>query len=469
MRALCLTRDPVLTVDGEPLPGSAVRARLDEVKKSLHAPVKALVACFTGRDLAGTLAYLAALELGHAVLLKEYPSVSVRDALLDVYQPEFLIESGTDPVPPGYTAKWSFAQTRISVLSTTTRQEIHPELAVLMSTSGSLGRPKTIRLSYKNIWSNAKSIADTVNLGPEDVGITSLAAEFVFGMSVANSHFAAGARLVLSRLSITSRGFWRLAGTNGVTNFGAVPPSYRMLREMKWQAGAYPKLRLAYQSGGGQEPGVTEYFGRVMVANGGGFLNAYGATEATGRMSYLDPALLFDHLGSVGRPMPEGKIWLSGTSGDGLGEIVFSGPNVMMGYARSRADLGRGDDTGGILHTGDLGYFDRGMLYIAGRKDRQMKLFGRRITPEDIEQSLASIGPAAVVPLSDERAILFVEGEAAAYQSALLDILRTLELPLVALRPQAVDSLPRTSTGKVDFFALRSLTERDAGNAAARN
>ncbi len=463
MRALCLARDPLLTVDGEPLRSSAVRARLDEVRKSLNSPGKALVACFTGRDLAGTLAYLAALELGHAVLLKEYPDVSVRDALLDIYQPEFVIESGTDPVPAGYTANWSFAEARISVRATPVHQEIHPELAILMSTSGSLGRPKTIRLSYKNIWANARGIADTIHLGPEDVGITSLAAEFIFGMSVANSHFAAGARLVLSRLSITSRGFWRLAETSGVTNFGAVPPSYRMLREMKWQASAHPKLRLAYQSGGGQEPSVTEYFGRMMVANGGGFVNAYGATEAAGRMSYLDPALLFDHLGSVGLPMPEGKIWLNETSGDGLGEIVFSGPNVMMGYARSRADLGRGDDTGGILHTGDLGYFDRGMLYITGRKDRQMKLFGRRITPEDIEQHLAPVGPAAVVPLSDERAILFVEGEAAAYQSSLLDILRVLELPLVALRMQAVDSLPRTSTGKVDFSALRSLTERNAG------
>lgn len=459
MHELCLARDPVMTAAGEPVPGSTVRARLDQVKKYLSSPGKALVACFTGRDLPGMLTYLAALELGHAVLLKEYPAESVRDGLLDMYQPEFLIESGADPVPAGYEERWSFVDTRISVRSTRTSPDIHPELAVLMSTSGSLGRPKTIRLSYKNIWVNAQSLADTVHFGPADVGITSLPAEFIYGLSIANSHFVAGARLVLSRLSITSRGFWQQFGTSGVTNFGTVPASYRMLHEMNWRAEAYPALRLAHQSGGGQEVSVTKHFGRMMEANGGGFLNAYGATETCGRMAYLEPALLFDHLGSVGQPMPGGQIRLDETPGDGLGEIVYSGPTVMMGYATSRADLGKGDDIGGTLYTGDLGYFDKGMLYIAGRKDRQMKLYGRRITPEDIELQLAAIGPAAVIPLSDERAIVFVEGESAVFKQSLLDILRTLELPLAALRLQSVDSLPRTSTGKINFGALKSLAE----------
>jgi acyl-coenzyme A synthetase/AMP-(fatty) acid ligase len=303
-----------------------------------------------------------------------------------------------------------------------------------------------VRLSYTNVASNAQAIIDALGLRPTDIGITSLSSDYSFGLSVVNTHLFAGAPLVVSRLSPTSREFWRLVNQAGVTDFGAVPLSYRLLHSTNWHAGRFPQLRLAYQAGGALEPELVAHFSRMMP-----FCTMYGATEATARMACLPPQLQADHLGSVGRPVPGGRIRLED------GEIVYQGPNVMMGYGRSRSDLAEGDIFGDALHTGDLGRIDRGMLYVLGRKDRQLKLHGKKIAAEDVEQRFAPVGSAAVVTSSAEAAVVFVEGSATAFRPVWFEVLRSLELPAECLRLRPVARLPRTRAGKVDFGALREL------------
>lgn len=462
MRSLRLAGSPtVVDVDS----AESVALDLDAAKRAFAGADKALVAVFTGRELSGLLAYLAALDLGHAVLVKEHPVAAARDALLDTYRPEYVIDAGTASAPAGYRVEGELCGARVLTrehradASVHADPALHPEVAVLITTSGSLGRPKAVRLSYANLAANAESIVAALGIRRSDIGITSLPFDYSFGLSIVNTHLAAGAPLVLSRLSPTSRQFWQVFGRAGVTNVGGVPMTYRLLHSMKWRPAGFPALRLAYQAGGALEPTLVEHFGRLMADHGGGFCPMYGATEATARMCCLSPDLLFDHLGSVGRPVPGGRVRLSEVADGCIGEIVYEGPNVMMGYASSRADLSAGDTMGDVLHTGDLGRIDRGMLYVLGRKDRQIKLCGKRILSEEIERRLAVAGPAAVVPSGEDRAVVCVEGSTEAFRDAWLDVLRALELPAACLALRAVASLPRTASGKVDLHGLRRLVD----------
>ncbi len=457
MHSLRLTASPAFVDGVHAVPTETVTAGLDAARHALAGPDKALVAVLTGRDLPGLLAYLAALDLGHAVLLKEHPDAAERDALLAGYQPEFVLDAPGGPVPAGYRVTGELCGARLLGREARADSALHPELAALITTSGSMGRPKAVRLSYANLAANADSIVAALGLRPADVGITSLPVDYSFGLSVVNTHLVVGAPLVLSRLSPTSRRFWQLSGHLGVTNLGAVPITYRLLHGTKWQPAGLPALRLLYQAGGALEPALVEHFGRLMAGHGGGFCPMYGAAEATARMCVLSPDLLFEHLGSVGRPVPGGRVRLSGVTADGVGEIVYQGPNVMMGYASSRADLAAGHRGGDVLHTGDLGRLERGMLYVLGRKDRQFKLHGKRILPDEIERRLAGVGPAAVVPTANDAAVVFVEGAGELFRSAWLEVLDALRLPADCLPLRSVASLPRTTSGKVDLNSLRAL------------
>ncbi|PXX54602.1 acyl-CoA synthetase (AMP-forming)/AMP-acid ligase II [Nocardia tenerifensis] len=454
LRALRLApAEPVIWEGEQPVPADAVRSGIRSAEAWLDTADKALVAVATGRTLPGLLAYLTALRHGHAVLLAEDLA---RGRLLDTYRPERVLDDGTEPVPAGYRSGGSFLGARMLVRSNPSEDGIHPELALLMTTSGSSGQPKAVRLSYTNVAANAEAIAEALGLHAADIGITSLPMDYSFGLSIVNSHLRVGAGLVLSPSSPTSRRFWRLAERAGVTNIGAVPVSYRLLRQLDWRASAHRSLRLAYQAGGALEPELVEHFGRMLAAHGGGFCPMYGATEATARMTYLPPESLLDHLGSVGRPVPGGRLRIDGPD-RGVGEIVYEGPNVMLGYAHSRADLSEGDTTGGILRTGDLGYLDRGMLYCVGRKDRRIKLHGKRILLDDVERRLTRVGPAAAVPATGEAAVVYVEGHVEPFREAWLTTLRALELPAECLPLRAVARLPRTGAGKVDLVRLRTM------------
>lgn len=118
----------------------------------------------------------------------------------------------------------------------------------------------------------------------------------------------------------------------------------------------------------------------------------YGQTEATARMAVLPPERLADKLGSAGLALPGGRL-----EADDDGEILYHGPNVMMGYADTADDLSRGDDLGGVLRTGDLGRVDPdGFLHITGRLKRMAKIFGIRVNLDDVERMLRGSGPVAV-------------------------------------------------------------------------
>ena len=128
----------------------------------------------------------------------------------------------------------------------------------------------------------------------------------------------------------------------------------------------------------------------------------------------------------------------------------------MMGYAESAADLTRGDDQGGVLSTGDLGYLDdRGFVWLKGRLKRFGKIFGVRVNLHDIEEMLRDQGP--VVAVRRDRVIIFVEGITAEGAKALAGRLsERLRLHRSGFDVRSIDRLPQLPNGKIDYRLLEA-------------
>jgi acyl-coenzyme A synthetase/AMP-(fatty) acid ligase len=184
----------------------------------------------------------------------------------------------------------------------------------------------------------------------------------------------------------------------------------------------------------------------------------YGQAEATARISTLPPELLPEACRSVGFAVPGGRVRIEHDGRECApmeeGEFVYEGPNVMMGYATCPDDLGKGDEMGGRVATGDLGYRDeRGLLYITGRRSRFVKLFGWRVSLDEVEQLLSHAAPVAAVA-KGELLVIYVERPDAEFPEAVDGLARKLNLHRSGFEIRAIDAIPRLANNKVDYPSL---------------
>ncbi|MEU8656881.1 AMP-binding protein [Actinoplanes philippinensis] len=326
-----------------------------------------------------------------------------------------------------------------------TTDQVHPDLALLLTTSGSTGDPKLVRLSRAAVLANAGQVADSLGITGDDVAITTLPLFYSYGLSVLHSHLLRGATVVLERTGIMQRDFWAAVGEHRVTSLAFVPSQYEMLRRLRFDPSRYPSVRTLTQAGGRLRPDLVTDFAARMDAVGGRLFVMYGQTEAGPRMACLPPSRLADKLGSAGLAMPGGAFTIED------GEVVYQGPNVMMGYAETATELARGDDLAGVLHTGDLGHLDdEGFLFITGRRKRMAKVFGVRINLDDVERHF----PVAAVA-GDDRLHVFTSGEddVRALRSKIADWLGT---HFTGVDVRTIPSLPLLPNGKTDYRALEA-------------
>lgn len=348
----------------------------------------------------------------------------------------------------------------------------HAELALLLSTSGSTASPKLVRLSRANLAANAGSIVEYLGLDATEVAITTLPLHYSFGMSVLNSHLACGACVVLSDAAVTQAGFWQQMRQHGVTSLSGVPTLWRLLRRLRFERMALPSLRTFTQAGGRLDPEEIRWLADAAQAAGRRLFVMYGQTEAAPRIAYLPPALLRSHCGSIGVPVPGGRLRVVDGEGRTItepgvtGELAYRGPNVMMGYAHGPDELAAGPGVA-ELFTGDLGHVDAdGCHWITGRARRFVKIFGHRVSLDEIEQRLRARGlDAAVVGRDDclRVAVAAIDAErATALQLELAALYRWLP---TAVHVHALATLPLASSGKLAYGALLSQLEATSPGA----
>lgn len=407
--------------------------------------------------------YLAALEGGHPVLFvaggSDEAALRHRAALVDHCDP--------DVIAHGAASEWQLEERRES-----SRHDFHPELAMLASTSGSTGSPKLVRLSADNLSSNAESIAHYLGITEQDRAITTLPLQYCYGLSVINSHLISGASIVLSDRSVADEQFWEQATENRITSFAGVPYTFDLLDAAGFSDRSLPNLRYITQAGGKLAPEVVRRFAKLGEDRGFDLFVMYGQTEATARMAYLPPDRLQLASETIGVPIPGGSFIID--SGDGTdaidgrpGELVYSGPNVMLGYAESPRDFALGR-TVESLRTGDVARRrDDGLIEIVGRLNRFVKVFGLRLDLDRVEHLLDAEGITALAASSDDRLLLFTTSERTA-RIAAQRAAELLGIPPHAIRYSAVAEFPRTSSGKPDRAALVRFAElQDAAPEAS--
>lgn len=404
-----------------------------------------LIALETRNDVDTLVGYLAALA-GHHVVLP-LPAGGEYAAVLDVYDPDTLVRNGDI----SYRHR--------------PRHTMHPDLALVLSTSGSTGSPKLVRLSRDNLESNADAIATYLDICPSDRAATTLPMSYCYGLSVVHSHLLRGAGLILTDLSVVDDDFWRLLRRHGATTFAGVPHTFDLLDRVGFDETSLPTLRYLTQAGGRLAPERVEHFAGLGEAHGWRLFVMYGATEATARMAYLPPDLACENPQCIGVPIPGGAFTLRPVDGmpDDVGELVYTGPNVMMGYAHDVDDLALGSVVD-ELRTGDLARRTRSGLYeVVGRSSRFVKLYGLRIDLQRVEARLHEDGVDTVC--TDGDGLLVV----AAKDTEDRDVPRLASaasgLPRAAIRVLAVDELPRLPSGKPDYGAVRQLAA-DADRSA---
>ena len=398
------------------------------------------------RNIDTVVGYVAGLRGGHAVLMLDSRlDASLLDKLIERYKPDGIWADGDE----GYEYK------RLSE----NHSKIHPDLSLLLPTSGSTGSPKLVKLTTKNLHSNAESIAEYLRLDSSEIPITTLPLHYSFGLSVINSHLLVGAKILLTSSSVVSKEFWTFFKDFQATSFSGVPYTYEMLHRLRIERMDLPSLRYMTQAGGKLAPKFIKHFASITKDQGIQFYTMYGQTEATARISWLPADKVLDKVGSIGVEIPGGKITLEDISGNLIdspetdGELVYQGDNVMMGYAESSEDLIINDQLNGVLRTGDIAKFDEdGFYYITGRLKRFIKIFGNRVNLEDIDLELSMQGFNS--KCAGEENLLIVatlDSNSDQIQQYIVD---KYHFHQSIVRVFQIDKFPLNSSGKVQYSEI---------------
>ena len=338
---------------------------------------------------------------------------------------------------------------------------VSDKLSVLLTTSGSTGSPKLVRLSKENLMSNALSIVEYLNITANERPVTGLPMYYSFGLSIINSHVLVGATLLLTPSSYVEREFWQFANDNSFTSFSGVPYTFEIMKKLKLWKIPMPTLRTLTQAGGKLSNELLQFFIEKYEPRGVKFFLMYGQTEATARMSYLDPKYSIIKLGSIGKGIPGGTFSLVDNDGkviedaNEVGELVYEGANVSLGYAECADDLMKDDENHGCLHTGDLAYRDKdGFYFIIGRKKRFLKLFGNRISLDYVETFLKEKLKECVCVGDDSKLIIYTT-DIDYVENDIIDFIVTrTKIVRTVFSVRHINEIPHSESGKILYKKL---------------
>ncbi len=266
--------------------------------------------------------------------------------------------------------------------------------------------------------------------------------------------------------------FWDLFADAGATSFAGVPYTFDLLDRSGFEDRHLPTLRYVTQAGGRLAPERVRRYAELGRRDGWDLVVMYGQTEATARMAYLPPTLATSRPEAIGVPIPGGSFRLEPAPEcpePDTGELVYTGPNVMMGYAEAPADLASGA-TLRELYTGDLARCSDGLYEIVGRRNRHAKLYGLRLDLDRVEQRATHLGPVRCVVVDDVLHAFTTRPRATGPMHD--EIAQLCGLPPIAVQVTVLSELPMSSTGKPDHAALerqarllhdRSRSEQRAG------
>jgi amino acid adenylation domain-containing protein len=433
----------------------AWRLRLEKlVDQGVVEGLRPLVALEFETSPEAIAAYLGTLRSDFPLLLLEPGKHEAQEAMLAVYRPDIMLARDA--------SGFDLRAVKPLAVATDGLPDPHPHLRLLLSTSGTTGDPKLVRLSAENIASNASAIADYLRITPSDRAITTLPLFYSYGMSVLNSYLSAGAALVLNDHSVVEQAFRVAFVQGGATSMALVPHQLDLLRHSGFTGTELPGLRYITQAGGRLDTETIRSFSAMGAENGWALVVMYGQTEAAPRISYVPPEALPQAAGTIGRAIPGGRLWIVDDAGTEItasgvaGELIYAGPNVMMGYATSRADFAQSPEVD-ELHTGDVAErTDDGFFRIVGRLRRFVKLFGLRCSLDQIETRLQARGIRAQAVAVDDNLVLLLQ-EVDHIEAARACLVEAFGIPASVIHAGPLEELPVLPSGKIDHRSLSRI------------
>ncbi|MCD0470474.1 AMP-binding protein [Flavobacterium sp. JAS] len=337
---------------------------------------------------------------------------------------------------------------------------IHPKVKVLLSTSGTTGSPKFVRLSDENLVENAKSILEYLPVKNDDVVPLNVPINSVYGMSIFNTNCIKAHQIICTDKDVFKKEFWYDLKNYGYSTLGGVPYFYEMLYSIGFFKKDYPSLRYFTHGGGIINHKLIEVIAEYTERFGKKFFAQYGQTEASGRMAFLPPEDLLRKRASIGRPIQNGHFEID----DKTSELIYYGPNIFGGYAERKADL-QFYHQEEKLHTGDQARKDvEGYYYITGRLKRIVKLFGTRINLDEIELLLKdTLGGKTFIclDLNDKHlAVLYTDPDL--NKETIVQALKTkLHLHASSIKINHITDVPLTANGKVNYPLIKESLESE--------
>jgi long-chain acyl-CoA synthetase len=427
-------------------------------------PIKSLVFLLCDNDFQSVYFYIGMLNKGIVPLLLAHDMTREKlGRLLSEFEPNFIIGK-SEHIQSEFSNELIAEYGFYSLLKIKSRQlEIHSKIALLLTTSGSTGNPSLVCLSRDNLRANANSIIAGLGISPMDTAITTLPMNYSYGLSIINTHLIAGATILLNKQSVAEKNFWDVVDRFKPTSMGGVPYSYEILTRFKPDFFASKSIRKFTQAGGKLSSDLVEKMLRYCEQIQGQFNVMYGQTEATARMSIAGMDDLKISPSTVGRAILGTSFEIRDDANQVItqpgvsGELIFCGPNVSLGIANTFSDLGLGDLNKGELRTGDIAHFDEnGLLYIDGRLKRFAKLFGHRISLDDVERFLASKEIECVAFSSfDNLVIATIDQELT--RDTQTQVAEFLSTPVSAIKCFKVSAFPRSSSGKLMYKSLEEI------------
>lgn len=430
-----------------------------------HIPKRGLICCLCTNTIGSLVGYISGFYAQSPLILLD----GERDndyikSYLDKYYPEYIwIPSNrkSDFLGTIIYDCYDYSLIQMDYGDNCPTTSLNEELSLCLTTSGSTGSPKLVRLTENNLKANAESIAEYLHIDEKERPITTLPMYYSFGLSVINSHLIKGATILLTGASIFSKVFWDFFEKTAPTSLAGVPFTYEMLEKMGIFKMKLPSLKTMIQAGGKLNAKIVEHYVNYAADNNREFIVMYGQTEASPRMSFLPFAYAKMKPSSIGIPIPGGEFLLYNLQNQIIqeseieGELIYKGPNVSLGYAECRKDLEKGDDNKGILRTGDVAYKDKdGFYYITGRLKRFVKIWGNRYNLDSIEQLIKPITSDIACVGDDKKIYVFIENPI--YSEEIIHLLSSkLQLNKSCFSIKLINQIPKTLSGKIRYEVLK--------------
>ena len=406
---------------------------------------------------------------------------SLAEALPQMSSLEFLIITTEGEVPESALPVFQFeALCQTEPSQSRNSKSIEKDLAAILYTSGSTGKPKGVMLSHANVVAGSRIVSTYLGISEAERILAVLPFSFDAGMNQLMTAFEKGGTLILINF-VFAREIVQTLIKEKVSGLAGVPTLWSLLAQPNsgLDKQPLPDLRYITNTGGAMPQAVLKVLRKTLPTTK--IFLMYGLTEAF-RSTYLPPEELDRRPTSMGKAIPDTEILVLNDQGQlrkpgEPGELVHRGPTVSLGYWNRPEDTARAlrpnplippemGDCEKVCYSGDLVKMDEdGFLYFIGRRDTMIKSSGFRISPTEVEEVLFQSGKlrgVAVIGVPDDvlgqtikAFVVPRDGEALVTDSLMTHCAEKMPRYMVPKVIEILTELPKTSSGKVDYPALR--------------